>query len=104
MNKKMNDNQMIAYFSIDLDSEHYKAWGERHVVKGTVGSTLASATGGYVKSSGRLNLSDKYFVLFGVSQASAKLFGTAPEVFMETVFSEDSQKKFGILNLTIRLV
>jgi hypothetical protein len=99
----MDNHQMIAYFNIDRDSEHCRTWGERHVVQGTVGATLASATGGYVNNFGRAGASGRCFILFGVSKTAAALFTLSPDVFMETVFSEESQKRFGILDLTIKL-
>ena len=97
------DNRMIAYFNIDRGSEHYKSWGERHVVSGSVGATIASATGGYINNFGKAGLDGKCFVVFGVSKAAAKLFEISPDDFMETVLSEESQKRFGILDLTIKL-
>jgi hypothetical protein len=97
------DYQMLAYFKIDQSSEHFKAWGERHVVTDTVGGTLASAAGGYIISFGRAHPSGRCMVLLSVSESAAKLFDTAPEAFMESVFSEEDKKKFGILDLTVKL-
>lgn len=100
----MENPKMLAYFILDHRCAHYKAWGESHVVRETVGATLASATGGYVTNVGRMGSSDKYYVLLSVSETAAELFEASPETFIESVFSAESQEKFGILGLTIRRV
>ena len=59
----MDNPKMLAYFILDHRCEHCKTWGESHVVRETVGATLASATGGYVTNVGRVGASGRCYVL-----------------------------------------
>jgi hypothetical protein len=98
----MSKPMMIARFSLNSNNTHYQVWDEKEPVElGIVGSELAIASGGFVNNSGELDESGRYFVLFGVCEVAAKLFDVAPEEFIETVFSAETQKEFGVIDLTI---
>lgn len=94
---------MIARFSLDPQNTYYQAWGENEMIEGTIGGSLSFLTGGFIESSGELDESGRYFVIFGVCEAAAKLHDVAPHEFMETVFPTTKQEQFGILDLTIQL-
>lgn len=97
----MSKAMMIARFRLDPNNTHYKVWGEDDMVRGTVGAELSMTTGGFVNNSGELGESGRFFVLFGVCDAAAKLFDVNPDEFVDTVFSSENQKEFGIIDLTI---
>jgi hypothetical protein len=40
-------------------------------------------------------------VLFGVCEAAARLFDLNSDEFIETIFSSENQKEFGVTDLTI---
>lgn len=100
----MGSPKMLAYFTLDHRCEHYKIWGESHVVRETVGAALASATGGHVTNVGRVGASGRCYVLLDVSETAAELLESSPEDFVESVFSTEKQDEFGILGLKIKRV
>lgn len=97
----MGNPMMIARFSLDPHNTHYKTWGENEMIEGTIGGSLSFLTGGFVNSSGEIGESGRYYVLFGVCEAAAKLFDVDSVEFVETVFPATKQKQFGISNFTI---
>lgn len=97
----MGKSKMLATFKLDPDNYHFRVAGEGEMVRGVVGGSLVNATGGFINSSGKT--ASRYYILFYVPEAAAKLFELSPEAFLEIVFSAESREEFGVEELVIKL-